>query len=196
MGQYYHAVSLDANQFLMAHDHCGKKEDGGLNGLKLMEHSYIRNPLTAAVESLLMKGGAWYGHRIVWAGDYADPEPETVTEKNKRGQNLYDLIRNKLIVDVEDQKRKGHLRYLVNLDKNLFVDLNKIPKIPDWGVRIHPLPLLTCEGNGRGNGDFRYDYDEKPEYDKLIGSWARDRIAMEGKKPKDKEELIFDIVEP
>ena len=41
----------------------------------------------------------------------------------------------------------------------LFVDKNKIPKITaEWvgnsDYRIHPLPLLTAEGNGEGGGDF------------------------------------------
>jgi hypothetical protein len=47
---------------------------------------------------------------------------------------------------------------------------------------------LTCEGNGRGGGDYR---GESP----LIGSWARDVISVSDTKPKDFEELVFDLVE-
>lgn len=193
MGQYYHAISLDAKQFLSAYDHVGDVKND-FNGLKLMEHSYIGNPLTAAVEHLLQEGGSWHGHRIVWGGDYADVEPETKGKTPLKGENLYQLITNKVIVSPKNQKRNRYLRYLVNLDKNLFVDLSKIPKT-NWGGKIHPLPLLTCEGNGRGGGDFRYDEEKHPDWDKLIGSWARDRIAMSRKKPKDKEELIFNLQE-
>ena len=188
MGQYYHTVSLDAKNYLTAHDH-----DGGydFNGIKLMEHSYIGNSLTAAVENLIKKGGAWYEHRIVWAGDYADPEPDTITEEKPNGENLYDLIKNKLIVPVEDQKRNGRLRYLVNLDKNEFVDLYKV-QADDYDLKIHPLPLLTCEGNGRGGGDFR---TENEDYLNLIGSWARNRVTIQTKKPKGMTELEFNLIE-
>jgi len=56
--------------------------------------------------------------------------------------------------------------------------------------KIHPLPLLTCEGNGQGGGDF-YGEDNK----KLIGKWARNRISIESTKPKGYAELIFDLKE-
>lgn len=189
MGQYYSAISIDAQAHLCSHDHTGG--DHGFNGLKLMEHSYIGNPLTAAVENLIKEGGAWYGHRIVWGGDYADSEPETITEENPDGKNLYCLIENKLIIPVDGQKRNGRLRYLVNLDKNEFVDLYKI-KEDDYGLKIHPLPLLTCEGNGRGGGDFRTDNED---YLKLIGSWARNRVTIQPTKPKEMKEIEFNLVE-
>ena len=44
------------------------------------------------------------------------------------------------------------------------------------GWIIHPLPLLTCEGNGRGGGDFRGN-------NPWIGKWARDVISIEKKLP-------------
>ena len=81
-------------------------------------------------------------------------------------------------------------KYLVNHDKKQFVDKTKVPKDKD-GWRIHPLPLLTCEGNGRGGGDFRGESE-------LVGSWARDIISVESKKadiPKGYTEVIFDLVE-
>ncbi len=186
MGQYYKAISLDAQNFLLAHDHAG---NGGFNGVKLMEHSYIGNPLTAAVENLIQEGGAWYGHRIVWGGDYADPEPNTGNEDFPDGYPLYFLITDKLVLPKEKQKRNGRLRYLINLDKKEFVDMYKVPKFND-GYRIHPLPLLTCEGNGRGGGDFH-------KGDILIGTWARNRVTIQPKKPKDPrmKEIHFNLVE-
>jgi hypothetical protein len=81
-------------------------------------------------------------------------------------------------------------KYLVNHDKKQFVNKTNVPKDRD-GWRIHPLPLLTCEGNGRGGGDFRGDSD-------LVGSWARDIISVESTKstiPKGYTELIFDLTE-
>lgn len=66
----------------------------------------------------------------------------------------------------------------VNYTKKEFVDLKTIRSISryDKNWKIHPLPLLTCEGNGRGGGDFYED-------DKRIGSWARDSISIEVDKP-------------
>ena len=76
------------------------------------------------------------------------------------------------------------------------MDKNKVPEIKDWeGAKIHPLPLLTCEGNGRGGGDFRGD--EKG----IVGSWARDVISVEKTNPlvttdtMDYKEIIFDLDE-
>ena len=37
---------------------------------------------------------------------------------------------------------------------------------------MHPLPLLTCEGNGNGGGDYHSEYGK--EY---VGTWARDLIG-------------------
>ncbi len=192
MGQYYKAISLDAQTYLCAHDHTGDQDGGGFNGIKLMEHSYIGNPLTAAVENLIKEGGAWYGHRIVWAGDYADPEPNTSNGEEENEHNLYFLIEKKLILPAKNQKHNSKLRYLINLDKKEFVDINKISEIEDWaGTKIHPLPLLTCEGNGQGGGDF---HNEKDPYYDMIGSWARDRVTISTEKPKDKgmTEIKFD----
>ena len=66
MGQYWKPVSVEKREHVYSHRYG--------NGLKLMEHSYINNGFVKAVESLIAKGGAWYGDRIVWAGDYAEPE--------------------------------------------------------------------------------------------------------------------------
>jgi hypothetical protein len=79
------------------------------------------------------------------------------------------------------------VRFIINHSKKTFVDKHKGIK-DNNGWAIHPLPLLTCEGNGRGGGDYR---GESP----LIGSWARDVISVSDTKPKDFEELVFDLVE-
>jgi hypothetical protein len=54
---------------------------------------------------------------------------------------------------------------------------------------IHPLPLLICEGNGRGGGDY-----DGSNYD-LCGTWARDVISMEETIPDNYIELICDFYE-
>lgn len=186
MGQYYKPMNIDKKQYVYSHDYG--------NGLKLMEHSWIGNDFVGAVESLLVKGGAWYMDRIVWGGDYADHELDE--SGNDTGTNLFGLI------DDDTQKLRPNVpkrkfRYIVNLDTREFVDKNKVPVSEYWedpktGIKhpfsIHPLPLLTCEGNGRGGGDYHGDSS-------LVGIWARQRVIVSSSKPKNCKELIFGLVE-
>jgi len=183
MGQYYMPVSIEKEQSVYSHDYG--------NGLKLMEHSWIGNNFVGVVERLISKGGDWFGTRIVWGGDYADGD---VDANGVETGNFYQKFGENNIKPVFDKPKSRKLRYLVNLDKNEFVDLNKVP-VTDvlykkFKYRIHPLPLLTCEGNGRGGGDFRGN-----DPNGLVGKWARNRVVMETTKPKNCEELIFNLVE-
>jgi hypothetical protein len=66
--------------------------------------------------------------------------------------------------------------YLVNHTKKQYVDKRK--------EEIHPLPLLTAEGNGAGGGDYRGDNEI------LCGDWARDVISIETEPPVGYEELL------
>jgi hypothetical protein len=89
------------------------------------------------------------------------------------------------------------LKYLINYDKQEYVDKSKVPADKD-GWKIHPLPLLTCEGNDRGGGDFRVDENANQGNVELIGSWARNKIGVAFKKtdiPKGFKEVKFDLVE-
>lgn len=178
MGQYYKPCILqdDAKTikaWANSHDYN--------NGLKLMEHSYIKNEFVGAIEKQLTPHGSWYKSKIVWAGDYADNDEGDV--------NLYDKAdESTKFVPPAGLVDKSY-KYLVNHSKRLFVNKTKIKPIPDWkAAKIHPLPLLTCEGNGRGGGDFKGEHD-------LIGSWARDIISVEAVKPLNYKEVVFDLVE-
>uniref|UniRef100_A0A6C0LPE2 Uncharacterized protein n=1 Tax=viral metagenome TaxID=1070528 RepID=A0A6C0LPE2_9ZZZZ len=173
MGQYYYAVILDANGWIRAWMAPGF-------GVKLMEHSYLDNEGVGAFEWELTPEGRHHMSRVVWCGDYADAEPGL-------GKNLH-LICNerKDLMLAPNAVTLGEHLFLVNHTKRQFVDKSKVPKGLD-GLRIHPLPLLTCEGNGRGGGDF---CDESP----LIGSWARDVISAEKTAPDGFTELAFDLV--
>lgn len=173
MGQYYKPVSLEKLEYVYSHDYG--------NGLKLMEHSYIGNDFVAVVENLIKKGGAWHKDRIVWAGDYAEPEPNSET-------NIYRSMEDENKIQPEPKIIKN-LRFLKNLDTNEYVSLSKVPS-DSSGYRIHPLPLLCCEGNGEGGGDF-FGKDEN----KLIGRWARNRVVIQSHRPKNCTEIIFDLVE-
>lgn len=228
MGQYYHPVLLDADSNVIKSMYSHEFD----SGLKLMEHSWLNNKFVQVFESLLVMDGPV---RVVWAGDYADPELDAQGNPRKRveeGQeydlNLYGLAtedtwyrpdtpaygrkanynwyyangrrRDKPVITYgQDRKAPPNAPapavlptttshpWLLNHDKGLAVDKRKVPKDSE-GWRIHPLPLLTMEGNGRGGGDFHGD-------DKLIGSWARDRISLASRRPKGFTVIPFDLVE-
>ena len=75
------------------------------------------------------------------------------------------------------------------LSKKYFVDKRKVKEF-DGNWKIHPLPLLTCEGNGRGGGDYKSEVNES-----LIGLWSRDSISIEKEIPKGYKELEVDFRE-
>ncbi len=193
MGQYYKPVLLNETctkplAYVYSHDIKYKytREDGKSftmgNGLKLMEHSWLKNEFVQTVEALLTAGNAWYKQPIVWAGDYADDEPALEGEEPV---NFYSMC----VEGMETTKKRLRLlakfKYVVNHTKKQYVDKTKVPSdVHGW--KIHPLPLLTCEGNNRGGGDFR---GESP----LIGSWARDIISVESEIPAGYTELVFDL---
>ena len=138
------------------------------NGYKLMEHSYIGTRFMAVVEFLLSPEGMFYKSPLVWAGDYADSEVDT-------DKNLHDIASD--LVGRESigltYTATSSYRYIVNHTKKLYVDKNL-----DFGGNIHPLSLLTAEGNGRGGGDYSGSFEDH------IGTWARDVISVE-KDPLD-----------
>jgi len=175
MGQYYNACVLKENKttpiaWVYSHDFG--------NGLKLMEHSYLTNNFVESFESLIFEKP----QRVVWGGDYAG------NCKNRK-TNVYSRCNDKTKVIPENRIGIKQGRYILNHTKKTFVDKTKVPSYND-GYRIHPLPLLTCEGCGSGGGDF-FGKDEN----KIVGSWARDFISVQGTKPKGFTELIFDLIE-
>ena len=174
MGQYYYPIILNSDGkivvWMCAHNYN--------NGLKLMEHSYLGNNFVSTFEFGLSPEGPHYKSRVVWAGDYADKELD-------QEKNLYQMCDEYTMISPQVKETKMY-RYIINHSKKQFVDKTKAPKQENFA--LHPLPLLTCEGNGRGGGDYR---GESP----LIGSWARDIISVEEVAPEGFEELVFDLVE-
>lgn len=180
MGQYYKPISIEKMQYVYSHDYG--------NGLKLMEHSWIGNDFVGVVEDLIAEGGAWHGDRIVWAGDYADEEKGS---KN----NLFGMVeRDKCKIKPVGTGAK--YRYVLNIDTKEYVDTNKVPLSDvyvdetgkEWPYTMHPLPILTCEGNGRGGGDFH-------KSDPLVGKWARNRVSVSNTEPKGYTEIEFNVYE-
>jgi hypothetical protein len=61
--------------------------------------------------------------------------------------------------------KKTDCRFILNHTKKLFLDKTKFKL-------LHPLPLLTSEGNGIAGGDY---YGKNAH---LCGTWARDTISL------------------
>ena len=173
MGQYYKFIILSDD----------KKNDNEViilvlkphdfnHGAKLMEHSYINTEIMNTVEFLIGPKEKFYKSRIVWAGDYADEEPD-------QSKNLYKIADN--YETFKNYYKKEIYNYIVNHSKKLYIDKKKLKN------SIHPLPLLISEGNGKGGGDYNGNNYE------LCGSWARDVISMEEVIPDNYNELICDF---
>ncbi len=178
MGQYYRAVILPPTQLKKTEIIAAFDSLRLVVSSKLMGHSYIEDPFTETVESHFMPGEKFYKHRLVWAGDYADPE--------KVGkENLYVLAKPKFENPRHSTVPKM-FRYLVNHSKQVYLDKTKQEQDED-GYQIHPLPLLTCEGNGQGGGDYITEDEHLLQH---IGSWARDIISVESEIPADYTEII------
>jgi hypothetical protein len=168
MAQYYYCVFLaEDGKYIrawldpLAHN----------NGMNLMEHSYIKNNFMGKVESNLGPKGAFYMSRVVWAGDYA--EAETDSENN-----LHTMCLDSLQKAIGASTDNHIYRYIINHSKKLFIDKRALTG------QIHPLSLLTSEGNGRGGGDY---YGPNKE---LCGTWAGDIISVNDSVPSDFEEFV------
>ena len=180
MGQYYIAIILaekgtNKNEYIRVYLDTS-------SGSKLMEHSYLDNPLMKTMEILIGPEGPFYKSRVVWAGDYADPEPDS-------DQNLFSMVSydyNKTKEYTNYTVKGSTYSYIVNHTKKQYVE-----KPNRYGLQyvIHPLSLLTSEGNGRGGGDYRGNNEN------LCGSWARDVISMEDIIPDYYSELVCNFTE-
>jgi hypothetical protein len=175
MGQYYKPVLLDAEKKNVIGWVSSYKYD---SGAKLMEHSWMENDFVKAFENLIYKNPM----PVTWCGDYAD-----AVDGSDEGDNFYMLCTDKTNLTPTTELGQHKSRYIINHDTKEYVDKKTVPKDKD-GWQIHPLPLLTAEGNGRGGGDYRGD-------SKLVGSWSRCLISVSEELPEGYTELEFNIVE-
>lgn len=197
MGQYYTPINLDREEYLYSHDYG--------SGLKLMEHSWVRNDFVETIGILLLKDNPWYKTRIIWAGDYTTEEDFPMPEKYKI--KVLDLVRKRLKnneycyerpledliagVNIESIAEEyftkitphyveGTLR-LKDVVKYYFNETKKEyfdtskVKAFNGSWRVHPLPLLTCTCNHSGGSYYGYE-GESEEQKNLISSWKGDVI--------------------
>ena len=179
MGQYYKIIILADNINIIR---IWTTPNAYNSGNKLMEHSYLNNNFMNAIEYLISPNGMFYMSRIIWAGDYANPDEEEniqVSEDDNDNINLYHMAEEqygKYIVPYINEKfieNMDRYRYIINHTKKLYVDKEKCKK-NDNGFIIHPLSLLVTDNcNGMGGGDYN-GIDEH-----LCGTWTRDIISVE-----------------
>ena len=152
------------------------------HGLRLMQHSW----LTSHYVNLFVKRLRENPARVVWAGDYGD-------EFTINGEQAYDYLDNNESKVTDEKVDTPEPRYLINYDKKEFVDTTK-GRPNFYGCVIHPLPLLTANSNGRGNGDY---HDKNKYKNKYIGTWYADVIGAADELPTDIEltEIIPDFFE-
>lgn len=177
MGQYYIAVFVNdkKNRVECAQSTDAFIGDGHWIGCKLMEHSYIGNVFVEDVAYRLIHAPK----RLVWAGDYGDDIGE---------QNFYGMAHNFLRPESRELVEAAMKVYtvFVNHDKKEWFDVTKQkrPAMRDWNGKIHPLPLLTADGNGRGGGDYH-----SPILEEMVGSWKGDLIELDCKAPEGYTEI-------
>jgi hypothetical protein len=160
MGQYFFPIFLQYNANTDSYDIIGWIYPFDFStSLKLMEHSYIGNNLMNTVEYLISSYGKFYKTSIVWSGDYAKNEPNL-------DYNLHNLVKECNKYKFNNNNKLHKYKYLINHTKKLFVKLRKYKH-----DNIHPLPLLTSEGNEFGgyNGNDIH----------LCGTWSRNIISIE-----------------
>lgn len=203
MGQYYYPTLIDEDKKL--HVFYSHQYD---NGLKLMEHSYVGNNFVNAVVSQIVDNPM----KVAWIGDYSndwggDPYEEKLPRKEF--MPLYRCVMARKKYEHPEPIRQdieSISGYLVNHTQKLVLDLkayvvaNKwreawkdrlTGEIEEYDMCVHPLPLLTACGNGRGGGDY---YDCHPDYDK-VGTWAFDRIQLITEKPDGYAEVTYHFTE-
>ena len=215
MGQYYIPTILGKrygiSATLYSHDYG--------NGLKLMEHSYLGNNFVNAVSLKIYHQPmrvAWIGD---YSDDYPDDdsaerEPYQTKLTKAEFMRIYEKVwspnRSYKKIQPEplggfDDPSKFDGYYLINHSRNAYVDLGEYEKANGWveewtdryGKRnswrtvVHPLPLLTACGNGRGGGDYHGCY---PDQDK-VGTWAFDVIELASYKPVGFTKEIYNFKE-
>lgn len=150
---------------------------------KLMEHSWLANEFVNNVSALLYN----IPGRLCWVGQYAD---------NQEFKNLATVIPSGIVTPIYEDAWDNDIycnnleyvdfsitdKYLVNYDKEEYIDISEYMK-KSYGRNngiIHPLPLITNVGNGKGLGDFHkgnlgYEY---------VGIWCWQLIAFTDKPPR------------
>ncbi len=157
----------------------------GFPNPKLTEHSYAGDPGVTAVMRELFGRPA----RVAWIGEYSlrMPAPGRPGRDRffcltrRRWMRLYQRVWNGC------ERRDGVTAcditvlsqcHLVNRTRRQVIDLRRLKE-----GDIHPLPVLTACGNGRGYGDYRGRCSD------MAGLWAGDVIEVVFNYPEGYSEI-------
>lgn len=183
MGQYYRIITRNASGTTVFDRSI--KGDPDYVGAKLMEHSWWGNRFCKALAATIVDNPT----KVCWCGDYAEEEecqPLGFAFSDVWGSDEKDADAVAIDPAPADFSLDSYA-YLVNHDKNQFVDLAKYhAACTEDGWCVFPLSILTALGNGRGGGDYHRD-------DELVGSWAFDTVEI----TSDSSKIAgFDEIEP
>ncbi len=147
----------------------------------LMSTSYVNSRVLNMVEWMLRPGGCFYMTRLVWASLSGDEELIYDPKKNcniMKTLGAYHNYENHSAYSGISEEDVKEYRYIVNHTLKLYVD-----KYSCGDENIHPLPILTCEGNGRGMGGYSEEGLIEGDYygscEEYVGTWARHVISLE-----------------
>lgn len=130
--------------------------------------------VTNLMHQLYVEG---WSTQLVWLGDYH--------QENFGCKKLYEKLRNKVTpYKIKSEKYikfegvgefsiEKDYRYLINSEKCEYIDFKKYLTDGDLDNLFHPLPMLTADGNGKGNGDY---FNQENWRD--VGRWKYDTIIV------------------
>ena len=152
------------------------------NGHKLMEFSWCGDLFADSIVMAVYRNPM----RVATIGDYAlEGNEQLIGKAYKRAWNS-DISHgiHAFTTSLDD-------RYVVNHTKKIFVDFNEYKENSktESGRVIHPIPLLTVAGNGRGGGDYCGSCMEE------VGTWCMDVISVEDFPPDEYEKISVQFVE-
>ena len=180
MGQHYKVIARRNGKDTVY----SRDVDGEYTMAKLMEHSWWGNRFCTAFAKTLLDKPA----KVCWCGDYAEEdECEALGfDYNKVwGENKGRGIKSTKFT-------LNDVKYLINNDKKIYLDLEKYHKnctVDGWC--IFPISLLTALGNDRCGGDF---HDGNEGYSD-VGSWAFDEIYISNTLPDGYTEEEYKFIE-
>ncbi|MCM1368641.1 MAG: hypothetical protein NC184_07530 [Roseburia sp.] len=141
---------------------------------KLTEHSWWLNDFVNAVCLETYESKEF--RRIAWVGDYANTYLACFDLPSFNGLNKAQINRmhkrcwrDEKGIDVPTTDFTLDGLFLINKTKKEYVDCSKYYQnsVMDDEWCLHPLPLLTCIGNGLGGGDYNSPTDDST--DEYIG---------------------------
>ena len=198
MGQYYRVLEENNGELIVYNRNIivdGKEE---YMMAKLLEHSWWYNYFVNAICEKLYNNEK--PSRIIWMGDYADDYANDL-EGDHNGLSEETIKAYHKICWGDDEKTIAvpsteftlKDKFLVNHTKREYITCSEYfdENVSNDGWCIHPLPLLTCIGNGYGGGDYRFPSPDST-YD-IVGIWAWDEISVEDESPTEDYAEIFPI---